>query len=132
MFSTNYQVTFSETDPGGILFFAEFFKIAHISYERFLQSMNLKQNYFQDNEIALPIVHSSADFKSPVEFLDTLSCEITVGKISESTFELLHTFRKSNEIAANIKTVHTVISKKNFKKTKIPNELLLKLKENQH
>lgn len=132
MFTTNYQITFSETDPGGILFFAEFFKIAHISYERFLQSINPDKNYFQDDEVIIPIVHSSADFKNPVKFNDNLTCEIIVGNISESTFELNHTLKNKNKIAANIKTVHTVITKKDFIKRDIPVELLEKLKENQH
>lgn len=132
MFTTNYQVTFSETDPGGILFFAEFFKIAHITYERFLQSINAYRNYFQDDKIVIPIVHSSADFKNSVKFNDTLTCEIIVGKISESTFELLHTLKKNDKIAAKIKTVHTVLSKDGFEKAKIPEKLLSKLKENQH
>lgn len=129
MFSTNYKISFSETDPGGILFFAEFFKIAHITYERFLESFNLKKNYFIDNEYAIPIIHSKADFLSPVKFGDELNCEVIVSKIGITSFELSYALKNKDLITAKIYTKHVVVRKKDFIKTNIPNELIEKLKE---
>lgn len=131
MFSIRYKINFSETDPGGILFFAEFFKIAHVAYERFFESLGLERNYFLDDEYILPIVHSEADYLSPVKFGDELECEVTVGNIGSTSFELNYKLVNSGNTAALIKTKHVTVYKKEFKKSKIPNDLMVKLRENQ-
>lgn len=131
MFSTKYKIAFSETDPGGILFFAEFFKIAHITYERFFESLELDRNYFLDEEYILPIVHSSADYLSPVRFGDELKCEVHVGNIGKTSFELLYKLTNKDKTASKVMTKHVVVKKAQFEKSAIPNDLLVKLKENQ-
>ena len=132
MFTTKYKIAFCETDPGGILFFAEFFKIAHVAYERFFESLNLEKNYFLDDEYILPIVHSNADYLSPVKFGDELVCEVKVGKIGTTSFELVYLLMNKDKTAANILTKHVAVKKKGFEKAEIPKDLLGKLKENQH
>ena len=132
MFTTTYKIAFCETDPGGIVFFDEFFKIAHIAYERFFESLDLDRNYFLDDKYILPIVHSSADYVSPVKFADELSCEVKVGKIGNTSFELLHTLKNKNNVSAKILTKHVVVLKKSFEKTSIPEILRIRLKENQN
>lgn len=132
MFTTKYKIAFCETDPGGILFFAEFFKIAHIAYERFFESLNLERNYFLDSDYILPIVHSNADYLSPVKFGDELLCEVMVGEIGKTSFELVYKLINKNKTASEVLTKHVVVKKQNFEKTKIPNDLLEKLRENQH
>lgn len=131
MFQINYKIAFSETDPGGILFFTEFLKISHIAYERFFESLNLERDYFQDNKYILPIVNTTADFISPVKFRDQLKCEVSVGEIGDTSFVLNYTLRNGDKIAAKTKTKHVVVLKKSFKKEKIPDDLYQKLIENQ-
>ena len=132
MFITKYKIAFCETDPGGILFFAEFFKIAHVAYERFFESLNLEKNYFLDDEYILPIVHSNADYLSPVKFGDELVCEVKVGKIGTTSFELVYLLMNKDKTAAKILTKHVAVKKEGFEKAEIPKNLLGKLKENQH
>ena len=131
MFNTKYKITFSETDPGGIVFFAEFFKIAHITYERFFDSLDLDRNYFLDEKFIIPIVHSNADYVSPVKFGDELNCELMVGEIGKTSFELKYTLYNKDLIAAKILTKHVVVLKNEFKKSSIPTNLLEALKANQ-
>ena len=130
MFTTDYKVSFSETDPGGILFFAEFLKIAHITYEKYFESLSLDRNYFLDDIYVLPIVHTEADYFSPVKFGDTLICEIQVGKIGRTSFELYYNLKLNDNIAAKVITKHVVVLKSSFKKSSIPTELLNALKGN--
>jgi YbgC/YbaW family acyl-CoA thioester hydrolase len=132
LFTTKYKIAFCETDPGGILFFAEFFKIAHVAYERFFESLNLEKNYFLDDEYILPIVHSNADYLSPVKFGDELVCEVKVGKIGTTSFELVYLLMNKDKTAAKILTKHVAVKKEGFEKAEIPKNLLGKLKENQH
>lgn len=131
LFSIKHKINFSETDPGGILFFAEFFKIAHIAYERFFESLNLDRNYFLDEKYILPIVHSEADYLSPVKFGDELECEVTVGELGTSSFELNYLLKNKTNNAAKISTKHVAVLKQEFVKTELPNQLRERLKENQ-
>lgn len=131
MFSIKYKINFSETDPGGILFFAEYLRIAHIAYERFFESLGLDHNYFIDEKYVLPIVHSEADYLSPVRFGDELECEVTVGELGTSSFELNYLLKNKTKRAAQISTKHVAVLKQEFVKTELPNQLREKLKENQ-
>ncbi len=127
LFKNEYKVTFSDTDPGGIVFFANFFKFAHIAYEQFFESLNLKTNYFFNDEIVIPIVNSSADFYSPVRFGDVLTCKLELSDIGNTSFIIKYKLSVVDKTVAEVITKHVVVSKVDFKKTPIPNELKEKL-----
>ena len=127
MFTTTYRVAFSDTDPGGIVFFANFFKIAHIAYEQFFENFNLDKNYFLDDEFVIPIVNSNADFHSPVKFGDILTCEVFVESIGNTSFALKYFLKIDDQIKAEVKTKHVIANKNSFTKSAIPNELRAKL-----
>lgn len=128
MFNTRYKVVFADADPGGIVFFANLFKIAHIGYERFIESFKLEKNYFTDDEFAIPIINSCADFISPVKFQDDLNCSITVTKIGKTSFTLNYKLTVDEILKAEIQMTHVFVKKMDLKKTEIPNDLLSKLK----
>ncbi len=130
MFEINYRINFFDADPAGILFFANIFKIAHSAYEKFYDSLKLKHNYFNDNNIVLPIIHSQADFKMPFLPGDYVNIYVVVSKLKKSSFELtFNFFNKEKKIAAVVKTVHVAVTKKDFQKTELPFDLSVKLKE---
>jgi len=129
LFTTNFKISFAQTDPGGILFFAELFKITHIAYEQFLESFETEKNYFLNDEFVIPIVHTEADFISPIKFGDEINCTIVIENIGTSSFSLGYKFYEDDKAVATSKTTHVVVDKANFTKTNIPNELLLKLNE---
>ena len=129
MFTTKYKISFGETDPGGILFFAELFKITHIVYERFLESFKTKRNYFLDDEHIIPIVHTEADFVSPLKFGDEVMCSVAVKHIGNSSFSLEYQFKKNDKTMATSKTTHVIVGRSDFMKTKIPKDLLSRLSE---
>lgn len=130
MFTTKYKIAFSDTDPGGIVYFANIFKIAHIAYEQFFEQMNLKRNYFFNDDFVIPIVNSCADFINPIKFSEEVSCNLKVSEIGSSSFTLNYTITNGTELKAKVKTVHVVVNKKNFNKAVIPDDLLNELKMN--
>ncbi len=130
MFTAKYKIAFSDTDPGGIVFFANIFKIAHIGYELFFENMNLERNYFMNDEYVVPIVNAHADFISPMKFGEEVDCNVVVSNIGNTSFTLNYNIYKGNTLKAKVKTTHVVVNKKDFKKTAIPDELLKELKKN--
>lgn len=129
MFQTDVKVYFYDADPAGIIFYASIFKFAHHAYEDLMRSFNLNKNYFFDDEIILPIIHTQADYLSPVKVGEKLIISVTVSQLRDSSFELSYKFTDENDkIKASAKTVHVCVSKDDFKKVKLPDDLSDKLK----
>lgn len=130
MFSSKIKVNFFHADPAGIMFFANIFNFAHAVFEEMIVSGNLERDYFNDEEFAIPIIHSEADFYKPIFAGNHIAAEVTVKNLKQSSFELNYEFlNDSGEVLAVVKTVHVFMSKYSWDKTNIPfefNELLLK------
>lgn len=129
MFQTEVKVYFYDADPAGIIFYASIFKFAHYAYEDLMRSFSLERNYFFDDEIILPIIHTQADYFSPIKVGEKLIISVTASQLRESSFELSYKFTDENDkIRASAKTVHVCVSKSGFKKAVMPAELHEKLK----
>jgi YbgC/YbaW family acyl-CoA thioester hydrolase len=124
MFKISTNVNFFDTDPGGIIFYANLFKIMHIAYEKFLSLVESGTDYFQHKEIILPIVHSEADFLSPIRVHQNLSIEIMVTQLKKSSFELSYKIWDEDlNLKALGKTVHVSVNKSTFNKIELPLDL---------
>ena len=132
MFTTERIVEFGMCDIGGILFFSRIFEIAHSAYEEFILTGDLENNYFENEEIAIPLISASSDFHKPISLHEVLKINIEVSKIGNSSFQLTTTFfNESSSAKATVVTTHIFVEKKDFKKTNIPDEFLSLLEKNQ-
>ncbi len=132
MFATERIVEFAMCDSGGILFFSRIFEIAHSAYEEFVLAGDLENNYFESEEIAIPLISASSEFHKPISLHEVLKINIEVSKIGNSSFQLTTTFfNESNSAKATVVTTHIFVDKKEFKKINIPVDFLSLLKENQ-
>lgn len=129
MFNTKVKVYFYDADPAGIIFYASIFKFAHYAYEDLMRSFNLEKNYFFDEEIILPIIHTQADYFSPIKVGEEILISVTTSQLRDNSFELSYKFTDSNDkIRGSAKTVHVCVKKENFKKVHLPADLFEKLK----
>lgn len=132
MYDLDINVRLHETDAAGVLFFGNYFKIAHDAYEQYMQSIGFNFRQIIDEEpYLILIVHAEGDFHKPVYVGDSISVSISASKIGRTSFELeyqltyLDTPQKlSHQIKAKVKTVHVVIDKE----TKEPIPLPIKLR----
>lgn len=132
MFATERIVEFGMCDLGGILFFSRIFEIAHSAYEEFVLTSDLENNYFENEEIAIPLISAASDFHKPISLHEVLKITIEASKIGNSSFQLTTIFfDESNSAKATVVTTHIFVDKKDFKKIKIPDEFLSLLKKNQ-
>lgn len=130
MNKTKIRVSFSDCDPGGILFFANLFKLAHIAYEEFLTKLVPGKNYFISEEFAIPILKADADFKNPIKYGDEVTITILVKTLRGSSFELEYIIESDRGVLlAIVSTVHVFVGKKSFDKILIPENLKSKLYE---
>lgn len=132
MFKTKRTIEFSMCDTAGILFFARIFELFHSAYEEFILSSKFDEDYFEHDELAIPLIRIDADFKAPIKLHETIKIFIGVTEVKNSTFELTTYFIDLKEkTRAIVKSVHIFVEKKNFSKIKIPSDFEKLLLSNQ-
>lgn len=133
MFETERIVEFGMCDSAGILFFSRIFELAHSAYEEFILRSGLINNYFENEEIAIPLISASSDFHKPITLHEVLKINVVVSNIGNSSFQLATTFLDDlKNTKATVATTHIFVDKNEFKKINIPEEFLGLLKENQN
>ncbi|MFH1195330.1 MAG: acyl-CoA thioesterase [bacterium] len=128
MFIYDCTINFHHADPAGVLFFGNIFFMAHDAYEALLRSFRMERNYFNDEELILPIVHTEANYYAVIKPGDELNVVIKATSIKSTSFELTYEFIDlQNNIRAIVKTVHVLVRKEDFQKTELTAELLIGL-----
>ena len=129
MFRYKRRINFYDCDPAGILFFGRIFQLCHEAYETMIESFNLKDNYWVNENFVVPIIHSEAKYRKPLHAGETVELEITVTNLKDSSFELTYVCKNNKgEVTNNVKTVHIFVNKETWKKTKIVEEVRERLK----
>jgi YbgC/YbaW family acyl-CoA thioester hydrolase len=115
-------VNMQDTDAAGFLFFANQFVFAHVTYERFLESIGFSFAEALDREIfLLPIVHAESDYKKPLKVGDRLQAELSVGNIGDSSVTLDYVFLDdAGETVGTSRSVHVSVDKVSMKKIPLP------------
>jgi len=128
MFEHKTVIRLQHTDAGGVAFFASLFALAHECYEAFLDGV-CPLGQILASDIAIPIVHAEADFRSPLHVSDHVRIEMVARSIGETSFTLDYVFRTDgDQMATQVSTVHAVISKSSQKSIAIPEAILTQLR----
>ncbi len=131
MFETERIIEFGMCDSAGVLFFARIFELTHSVYEEFVLRSNLENNYFENENIVIPLISASSNYHKPITLHEVLKINLVVSKIGNSSFQLTTTFfDELNNAKATVATTHVFVDKGKFKKIDIPDEFLSLLKEN--
>jgi 1,4-dihydroxy-2-naphthoyl-CoA hydrolase len=121
-----------EADAAGILFFGNYFKLAHDGYEGFLMEKGFGvRKILEDTRYLLPLVHAEMDYKTSLRAGDEIKILLSVKKIGNSSFILRHEFYRLNggpELAADGETVHVCIDRNSGEKIPLPPMIIKILK----
>ncbi|MCG6913976.1 acyl-CoA thioesterase [bacterium BMS3Abin03] len=126
------RINFYDCDPAGILFYANIFRMCHSAYEKLVSTFELKKDYWRNDEFAVPIIKSSADYIKPFKSGDEINIQVSVSDLRESSFEL--TYKCTNQFkdfCAEVKTVHVFVDKKSWQKANLLSEIVEGLKSHQ-
>ncbi len=125
MFRYETKIRLYDTDAAGILFFANQFKFVEEAYEAFLEKNGIiLKEFLLKSDFIVPIVHAESDFLSPLRPGDKIIIEIDLLNKSENSFSLSHKIiNGENNLCGKGNTVHVCVSRKNFKKISIPENI---------
>jgi YbgC/YbaW family acyl-CoA thioester hydrolase len=121
MFTYKKKINFYDCDAAGVLFFARIYELCHSAYEAMIESFNLVEDYWNNEEYIVPIIKSEASYHKPIKYGETITVDIKVAQLKSSSFELNYECKnEKGEITNKVRTVHVCVRKKDWKKKEMP------------
>ncbi len=131
MFTYRTNVRLPQTDAAGVMFFGEYFTVAHDAYQAFMSHIGLPLVSFLNEHDFLPlIVHAESDYKRAMFTDDEIVVEVSITRLGKGSFDLTYSIGGPGQAAAAIvKTVHATVDKATHKPIALPEILKSKLQE---
>ncbi len=110
-FTYSTCIKLRDADPAGVLFFANYFALAHDAYEAFMEhnGVNLAEQ-IRDGRYLIPVVHAGGDFRAPLWAGEQATITLTVEEVRRRIFTIAYEFRNAEgRFACSIRTVHVVV-----------------------
>ncbi|WP_008318428.1 acyl-CoA thioesterase [Leptolyngbya sp. PCC 6406] len=106
-----YVVRFRDTDAAGVMYFANVLAICHDAYEAALGDAGIVLvTFFGPGPLAIPIVHSSVDFRRPLRCGDALIIHGHPQRQGDHGFEIHYDVQGPEaKTAATVTTRHLCI-----------------------
>ncbi|MGD1898173.1 MAG: acyl-CoA thioesterase [Phormidesmis sp.] len=97
-----HVIRFQETDAAGVMYFANLLTLCHEAYEVALAAAGFDITHFfsRENAVAVPIVHTEADFYRPMHCGETVAIYPRATQLSAHSFEICYKiYAVSSQIA---------------------------------
>lgn len=103
-FSWPVRVYYEDTDAGGIVYYANYFKFAERARTEWLRQNGLENSTVKDSLDMLFVVRScAADYLKPARLDDDLKVSVEVVKIGAASIDLIQRVLKNDELLVDIK-----------------------------
>ncbi len=125
MFLYDTTVKLHMTDAAGVLFFGNYFTLAHDAYEQYMNTIGFNfHTIITDEPFLILIVHADADFLKPIHAGDAVRISMQADNIGRTSFTLGYQLATlDGTVIARLHTIHVVIKKKNQRPVAIPEKL---------
>jgi YbgC/YbaW family acyl-CoA thioester hydrolase len=132
-FEHRRRVRFQDTDPAGIVFFANIFVYCHEAFEELLRDVGMPlETIVASREQVLPLAHAEADFKSPFRFGVLVTTRVAVAEIGERSFRLEYEMAdEKGQKLARAATVHVAVDPASGRSTALSPRLRAALSRHQ-
>jgi 1,4-dihydroxy-2-naphthoyl-CoA hydrolase len=125
MFETKTNVKLHDTDAAGVMFFVNYFRVAHTAYEAFLKSIGCGLDYIiRQSDFLILIAHAEADYLRAFQLGDVITIELKVDRIGQSSFDITTIIKDDQgRVGAKVKTIHVAVSKQTAEKIALPEKV---------
>ena len=125
-------VAFDDADGEGIVFFGNYFRLAHRALEQYLPMIGISwPEWFKHEQWGVPLRKVECEYLSPLRPGQNFGASIQVADLTESTVTFQIDFLMKDKTVAKLKTTHVFIDRKTISKTAIPASIREKLKAQQ-
>ena len=119
------RVRFGDTDAAGVVNFAHLLRWCHEAYEESLERFGVAAAEVFPTpgsllEVALPIVHCSADYLRPLVCGDAITIRLEPARLDLGSFEVRYSFTSSDQAVAKGLTRHLAIENPSRRRCALP------------
>ena len=119
------RVRFGDTDAAGVVNFAQLLRWCHEGYEESLERFGVAAAEVFPTpgallEVALPIVHCSADYFRPLVCGDPITIRLEPVRLDLGSFEVRYSFTSSDQAVAPGLTRHLAIENPSRRRCALP------------
>jgi 1,4-dihydroxy-2-naphthoyl-CoA hydrolase len=125
MFTLESIIRLHQADAAGIVFFANYFEIAHDAYEAFMQSIGFGfQHVINKTDFLLLIAHAEAHYRKSLVPGEQVRVQLRTEKIGRTSYVLQYTILDAaGDEVCTVRTVHVAVDKKSGEKIPLPADL---------
>ena len=121
----NRRVRFGDTDAAGVVNFVQLLSWCHEAYEQSLELFGVAAAEVFPTpssvlEVALPIVHCSADYFRPLVCGDPISIRLEPVRLDLTSFEVRYSFTSPEQAVAQGLTRHLAIANPSRRRCALP------------
>lgn len=125
---TQIRVRYAETDQMGVVYYGNYALYLEQGRTEWLRELGFSYKWMEANNIHLPVVHLSLDYKLPARYDDLLTVETTLKKMPSVKIEFYYEiYNESKQLLATATTVLVFINSTTKKITQAPQYLIDKL-----
>jgi len=116
---TTIRVRYQETDKMGVVYYSNYLVWFEVARTEFFRSKGIVYSELEKKGFFLPVVESHCNYKSPVQYDDTVIIETSLEGMKRSSLKFSYNVIRDGEIACTGYTVHVFVNK-DFKPIKMP------------
>lgn len=128
-FTVRRKIRFGQSDPAGIVFFAEFFRMFNDLFEDWMR-IGLEVDFaaeFRDHQRMFPLVHVEADFKEPRMMGQTLDLTLILTGLGRSSIRYTIVGHDEDLEILGADCVTCIASKETRKSVPLPDDMRRKM-----
>ncbi len=127
---TKLRVRYGETDQMGIVYYGNYAEYLEQGRTEWLRELGFSYKWMEENNIHLPVVHMTIDYKSPAYYDDILYVTTTLRKIPTFKIEFYYEIHnEADQLLVTATTALAFVNRTTKKLMKAPDYLLNKLQE---
>ncbi|HLW33412.1 MAG TPA: thioesterase family protein [Aequorivita sp.] len=125
---TQIRVRYAETDQMGVVYYGNYAQYLEQGRTEWLRELGFSYKWMEANDIHLPVVHLSIDYKLPARYDDLLTVKTTLKKMPSVKIEFYYEiYNESKQLLITATTILVFINSTTKKITHAPQYLIDKL-----
>lgn len=129
---TKVRVRYGETDQMGVVYYGNYAQYLELGRTEWLRELGFSYKWMEANNVHLPVVHYSIDYKQPAFYDDLLTVKTTLKEMPSVKIEFQYEiYNQSKQLLATATTILVFVNSTTKKLRKAPDYLIDTLKEEQ-
>ncbi len=127
-YDIQFRVRYGETDKMGVVYYGNYAQYLEQGRTEWLRALGFSYKWMEDNNVQLPVVHLSIDYKKPAFYDDLITVKTFLKKIPDVKIEFYYEiYNESKQLLATATTILVFVDNTTKKLMRAPDYLIEKL-----